>query len=198
MALTKNMIYRLYFRTHTTPLHPAGNSLDATGGSITSWSKNSVHERRFITHGWPVWVVSTGGVCWVGLQITSGNDCLTFPQQSWKQSISSGYCSNDRDVCTPSGRVVRSLERCHSDSHTHTQTGKKKKKKKMHLACPTQSKISYMQTLWWWQSMELLLLLPLLQSWYSLLIPPKGLTSTSIFCIFWPGLTLTQYLNNTG
>lgn len=129
MALTKNMIYRLYFRTHTTPLHPAGNSLDATGGSITSWSKNSVHERRFITHGWPVWVVSTGGVCWVGLQITSGNDCLTFPQQSWKQSISSGYCSNDRDVCTPSGRVVRSLERCHSDSHTHTQTGKKKKKK---------------------------------------------------------------------
>lgn len=83
-------------------------------------------------------------------------------------------------------------------THTHTHRQVKKKKKKMHLACPTQSKISYMQTLWWWQSMELLLLLPLLQSWYSLLIPPKGLTSTSIFCIFWPGLTLTQYLNNTG
>lgn len=39
-------------------------------------------------------------------------DGQTFPEQRWKQSISSGCCSNDRDVCTPSGRAVRSMDHC--------------------------------------------------------------------------------------
>lgn len=48
-------------------------------------------------------------------------DWLTSPERCWKQSISSGHCSNDRDVCTPSGRAVRSMDHCHADIHTHTQ-----------------------------------------------------------------------------
>lgn len=56
-------------------------------------------------------------------------DWLTSPEQCWKQSISSCYCGNNRDVCTPLGWAVRSMDHCHSDTwaHIYTQTRTKLK-----------------------------------------------------------------------
>lgn len=106
-------------------------------------------------------------------------DWLTSPERCWKQSISSGHCSNDRDVCTPSGRAVRSMDHCHADIHTHTHRSTHTKwnntsanKICCHFACAHTIKLSNTQTVQCWQTLVLLL------SCCSLWILPRGLTCT--------------------